>query len=118
MPGRVVTLKRFAGAASAGDTIGTANTAEGLGKKWRIVCVLTKYSAAPTYAAGVTVTLNSGLGAAYDTVLNTGVANAQNVAFIPSSELIIMPDDQIDVSAPAGGGVITSASAIYCEEVS
>lgn len=116
MAGRVVTLKRFAGAASGANGIGTASTSDGLGKKWRLVMVTTAYSGSPTQT-GVTVTLNSGAGAGFNCVLNTGTANARYTTFIPSSELIFGPDDQIDVSAPAGGGSLTSSSAIYCEEV-
>jgi hypothetical protein len=51
-------------------------------------------------------------------VLNTGTANARYTNYIPGGELIIGPDDQIDVSAPAGGGVITNSTTIYCEELS
>lgn len=116
MAGRVVTLKKFAGTTSGANGIGTANTNAGLGKKWRLVSVMTAYSGAPTQA-GVTVTLNSGLGAAFDTVLHAGSANARYNTFIPSSEFIFGPEDQIDVSAPAGGGSLTSSSVIYCEEV-
>lgn len=116
MAGRVVTLRRFAGATSGANGVGTADTSEGLGKKYRLSHVTTAYSGSPTQT-GVVVTLNSGLGAAFDVVLNTGTANARYTTFIPSSELIFGPDDQIDVSAPAGGGSLTSSSAIYCEEV-
>lgn len=116
MAGRIVTLRKFAGATSGANGVGTANTSEGLGKKWRLISVMTAYSGAPTQA-GVTVTLNSGVGAAFDTVLSTGAANARYTTFIPSSEFIFGPDDQIDVSAPAGGGSLTSSSVIYCEEV-
>lgn len=114
MAGRVVTLKRFAGATSGANAIGTASTTAG--KKYRLSHVCTAYSGSPTQP-GVTVTLNSGVGAAFDCVLNTGTANARYTTFIPSSELIIAEDDMIDVSAPAGGGSLTSSSVIYCEEV-
>jgi hypothetical protein len=117
MPGRVVTLKRFTGTTSGANGIGTASTSGGLGKKYRLLSVFTAYSAAPTQA-GVTVTLNSGAGAGFDVVLNTGTANARYTNYIPGGELIIGPDDQIDVSAPAGGGVITNSTTIYCEELS
>lgn len=116
MAGRVVSLKIFAGATSGANGIGTASTSSGLGKKYRLIQVCTAYSGSPTQA-GVTVTLNSGLGSAFDTVLNTGTANARYTTFIPSSELIFGPDDQIDVSAPAGGGSLTNSTSIYCEEL-
>lgn len=116
MSAHVVTLKRFAGATSGANGIGTADTSAGLGKKWRLSHVTAAYSGNPTQT-GVTVTLNSGAGAAFDTVLNTGTANARYTTFIPSSPLYFAEDDQIDVSAPAGGGSLTSSVAIYCEQV-
>lgn len=112
MPGRVAEIKKFSGA-SAADTAKTVSTTTG---RWRILFVTVKYSAAPTQT-GITVTLNSGIGAAYDTLLYTGTANAQNSVYYPAGELIIEPDDAIDVVAPAAGGVITSAIAIYAERL-
>lgn len=114
MAGRVVSLKIFAGATSGANGIGTASTTAG--KKYRLIQVCTAYSGSPTQA-GVTVTLNSGLGGGFDTVLNVGTANARYTTFIPSSELIFGPEDTIDVSAPAGGGSLTSSTSIYCEEL-
>jgi len=74
-----------------------------------------KYSAAPTQA-GVTAVLDSGAGAAYDTTLNTGTANAQSNAYIPVGGLMLGDTDAIVVTAPAGGGGITAAVAVYMEE--
>jgi len=104
-------LIRTAGTASGANAIGTVSSPDISGTQL-LVMVTTKYSAAPTQA-GVTVTLNSGAGAAYDTVLDTGSANIQSSVFLPSAPIFIAADDVIDVSAPAGGGVITSASVIY-----
>lgn len=82
------------------------------GKVVQIAYVTVKYSAAPTQT-GITVTLNSGVSAAFDTVLTTGSANVQSNVFAPDYDLIICEDDAIDVVAPAAGGVITSSVAIY-----
>jgi len=78
----------------------------------RLVAVLVKYSAAPTQA-GVTTTLDSGAGAAYDTLLNTGAANAQNTVYIPAGDLLFGEDDAIVIVAPAGGAAITAAVSVY-----
>lgn len=78
----------------------------------RLVLVTAKYSAAPTQA-GVTTTLDSGAGAVYDTLLNTGTANAQNTVYQPSEDLMFGSDDAIVVVAPAGGVGITASVAVY-----
>ena len=72
--------------------------------------VTAAYSAAPTQT-GVTVTINSGVGAAYDCTLSTGTANTRYSTFIPERPILLLPDDVIDVVAPAGGAGITSAAA-------
>jgi hypothetical protein len=98
---------------------GAANTIANLstwsGQRSRVLYVLTKYSGAPTQA-GVTATLNSGAGAAYDTLLNTGAANAQNNLYAPAFDLVLEADDTLDISAPAGGVGVT-ASILIIEEV-
>jgi hypothetical protein len=96
---------------SAASTAQTCST-DAL-QSYRVLLATCKYSAAPTQT-GVITTLNSGIGAAYDTALNTGTANAQVTAYQPSEPLIIAKADAIDVLAPAAGGVITSAVLIYC----
>lgn len=82
----------------------------------RVLMVTTAYSAAPTQA-GVTSTLNSGAGAGYDTLLNTGTANARYSAWFPNANLVLGDDDALDVSAPAGGAGITASIAVYTEEL-
>lgn len=78
----------------------------------RLVLVTVKYSAAPTQA-GVTTTLDSGAGAAYDAVLNTGSANAQTTVYLPAGDLLFGDDDALVIVAPAGGVGITAAVAVY-----
>jgi hypothetical protein len=104
-------LIRTPGTASGANAIGTVSSPDISGTQ-QLIMVTTKYSATPVQA-GVTVTINSGAGAAYDTVLDTGTANLQSSVFLPSAPIYIHADDVIDVSAPAGGGVITSASVVY-----
>lgn len=94
------------------DTAATCSTA--VGQARRLIWAAVHYSAAPTQA-GVTVTLNCGSGAAYDTVLHTGSANAADTVYIPTQDLLIMGDDAIDVAAPAGGATITARIVIYTE---
>ena len=104
-------IERWVGtsAANTAQTISTAATATR-----RLLWAACHYSAAPTQT-GVTTVLNSGAGSAYDTTLNTGTANAQDTVYIPTQDLIILPDDTIDVTGPAAGGTITSSIIIVTE---
>lgn len=80
-----------------------------------LVGVTVDYSAAVT--EDVTITLKSGLGAEYDTPITTAaLANARHVYFKPDGgRQEMMSDEYVEVVAPAGGGVITSAVRIYTE---
>lgn len=113
-------LKEYGGGYVRVTDASAANTALTLsallGVAFRLVAVLVKYSAAPTQA-GVSTVLNSGVGAAYDTTLNTGSANAQNTVFIPTNDLVVAEDDAIDVTAPAGGAGITSQITILARKL-
>lgn len=76
--------------------------------------ITVKYSGSVTQ--NVTVTLDSGAGPAYDTLLNTIVITAGTQGtYFPSVPLPISADDQVVVSAPAGGVGVTSSIAIYCD---
>lgn len=110
LDGRVIECHSGASAADTALTIST-NTS----RAFKLLHVDVHYSAAPTQA-GVTTTLNSHLGAAYDTVLDTGTANAQNTVYVPAGgQMFFLPGDALDVLAPAAGGVITSQISIYLE---
>lgn len=82
----------------------------------RLISVEVIYSATPVQG-GITVTRNSGIlpDGAHDIELKKGSANIKDTVYIPDEKLMIDTDDVIDVLAPAGGGVITSAIAIYTE---
>jgi hypothetical protein len=97
-------------AANASQSVATAT-----GLKRRILYATIQYST--TVSLSVTVTLLSALGAAWNTVLATVVFTAQagGVWVPPHAEFIIAPGDSIQVTAPAGGGGVTSAIAIYNE---
>ncbi len=83
------------------------------GNARRILFVTVKYSAAAT--VNVTITLNSGAGPAWDTILATIVLAADtDGSFIPNGPLIISDDDIIDVFAPLLAAQ-TSAVAIESE---
>jgi len=99
---------------SAANTAQTVSTPTGAVR--RLLQVLVAYSNTPTHS-GVTVTLNSGAGAAYNTVLSTGSANARYTVYVPNGEVILLEDDTVDVTAPAGGSGITSSVSIYTEIV-
>jgi len=96
---------------SAANTAQTCST--DAKQAYKLLHTVCNYSAAPTQT-GVTTTLNCGLGAAFDAVLNTGTANAQATLYQPTRNLTLAAADAIDVTAPAAGGVITSSVAIYC----
>lgn len=109
-------IERWVGTSAANTEITLSTTASPSALR-RLLYVAVKYSAAPTQT-GVTVTLNSGAGAAYDTLLTTGTSNAQSTFYIPGSEVLLMSDDVIDVVGPAAGGAVTGAVAIYTEIIS
>ena len=96
--------------ASAANTEQTCST--DAKQPYKLLAAYARYSAAPTQTGAIT-TLNSVVGAAYDTPLNTGTANAQTTIYQPT-DLIINSGDAIDVLAPAAGGAVTSAVLIYC----
>lgn len=100
---------------SATDTALTVSS-PATGPVRRLLKIAVNYSATPVQA-GVTVVLNSGVDAAFDELLATGTANAKNTVYIPDERLLIDPADALDVIAPAGGGVITSAITISLEIV-
>ncbi len=85
-----------------------------IGKLRRLLHVTVKYSAAPTHS-GITVELDNGIGSAHDVELDKSAANLQNYPYIPGDKLVINDDDVIKVTAPAAGGVITSAISIVTE---
>jgi hypothetical protein len=110
----IKSLKRYSGK-------GSANTAYSLstdvGKKAKLDHVIVSYSAAPTQA-GVTIVLDSGLGADYDATLYTGSANARyTILPLDYKPVIIFENDVITVTAPAGGSGITATITIVVEEL-
>ncbi len=73
-----------------------------------------------TYSANVsvsgTVTINSGLDAAYDVLLATLVfASERYGVYLPEQPVPLALGDVVDVLAPAGGGTITAAVEIKVE---
>lgn len=106
-------LRTTAGPSPDNTTFGTASPT---GKRRKLLMACVAYSAVPTHA-GVTVTLDSGAGADFDTELFVGLANLQYDVYIPNNDVVIETDDSISVTAPAGGAGVTSAISIYTANV-
>lgn len=98
--------------ANAPQTIATAAAAN----VNRLNFVSCTYSAAPT-EAGVTITIISASGSAYNIVINTFAANLQNNFYLPVMDLLILPGDTVSVTAPAGGAGVTSSIVIATESM-
>ena len=81
----------------------------------RFMWVGITYSAVPVHA-GILVEIDSGAGATFDTRILLGNANDQFAFFQIDGGLEILNDDAIRVTAPAGGGVITSTISIIMVE--
>lgn len=81
----------------------------------RVLYVTVAYSAEPTQG-GVTIELDSGAGPGFDTLLGSGQANAQHTFWQPT-DLLLLADDALKVTAPAGGDGLTSSVAIISEAV-
>ena len=96
-----MTTTSIAGRLSINYGTGAAAIAEAVapGRTCRIVSVLIHLSAAPTAAGNVTVTLNSGGGGAYDTVLNsTSLVGTTDFAWMPNNDLYLSGGDSLDVA--------------------
>jgi len=109
-------LKRLASGKGLGNTNYTLSTT--IGKKLLIDEVVVAYSAAPTQT-GVTIALDSGLGADYDATLLAGTANARYTVYPVDlkTPFILLENDSLKVTAPAGGGVITATISIIGREL-
>lgn len=101
-------VDRHSDASAAGDPL-TLSTPSG--KLRRLMLVTVKYSGAASTT--ITVTINSGAGAAYDVLLDsTLLSAATDYVYIPDEEILLASDDSLDVVAPAVAAV-TSAIAAY-----
>lgn len=105
------TIKRTTGqsGANAAQTVSSPS-----GEQRRIEKVTVKYSESVT--VDVLLTLNSGAGSAWDTLLPTiPLTAAKNGLWLPDDEVLLAEGDVLDVLAPAGGVGVTSAVAIYTD---
>jgi len=91
---------------SAADTLVTLVVTPNARALRKVSFVSVKYSATPVQA-GVTVELDSGGGAAYDSTFFTGTANALDTSWVPAGEILIA----------AGGGVITASITVVTLEI-
>lgn len=115
-PGKAGKKNRYYGTSAANQADTLTSTAVAEHKTQRLCYVTVSYSAAPTQT-GITVTLDSGLGSAFDTLLTTGSANVQNNVYLPDGDLYLFSGDAIVVLAAAAGGVITGSVVIVTEDV-
>jgi hypothetical protein len=84
-------------------------------RKVKLTAVYFAYSAAVTLS--VTITLNSGVAAAYDlTLAALPLVGDRYAWWVPDTPIPLGLGDTIDVLAPSGGGVITSAVQILYED--
>lgn len=107
-------LHRYTETGVANTTL--TSTTAAIGAPFRLLLVTVAYSAAATQA-GVTTTLNSGVSSAYDTLINTGTANARYTAYQPIMDLPVGNSDAITVVAPAGGAGVIASITIYLEKL-
>jgi hypothetical protein len=105
--------------ASAGDTQQTCSTNPAADPRAAVqprhlLAVYVTYSDVVTL--DVTVTLDSGLGSAYDCLFaSLPFAAGKAGVYLPSSPLPLMSDDIVAVVAPAGGVGVTSQIIIVSE---
>lgn len=112
LPGRA----HLASAANTALTVSTVPVSHD--RKYKLVAVYVAYSAGIAANLSATVTLNSGIAAAYDTRLATIdlVAGQRWGVYVPPTPLPLGLGDTIDAVAPAGGAGVTSAVQILFEE--
>ena len=92
------------------------------GSNFRVVSASIAYSAAPTQT-GAQIVLESGAGAAFNTQLRIGAANAQYTNYPDESGgeqasgagPLFGGDDKLQINAPAGGAAVSVAASIYIE---
>lgn len=101
--------------ASAVNTDGVLTTTRGV--PFRLKRVHVHYSASPTQA-GVVSEVDSGLGANYDHTLDTGTVDDQDTVYIPDGDgAVLGPDDEIRVTALAGGSGIYAYIQVVTEDL-
>ena len=104
-------------ATSAADTAQTVSSVARPNSE--LLAVTVAYSAAILANLDITVTLNAGAGAGYDTRLATVnlVIGQRWAVYIPDVPIPLQADDVVDVLCPTGGAAITSGCQIYIREV-
>ena len=86
-------------------------------KPQKLLWVSVSYSAVPVQT-GIQIEIDSAEGAAFDALILDGTANDQFDFFVPNGpNLILSFDDAIRVTAPSGGGVITSTIVVQMQEI-
>ena len=108
-------IVRYSGTSTANQTDTLTSTVVPTGGCHRLCYVTVSYSATPVQT-GVTIAIDSSLGANFDTTIYTGAANVTDTIYFPDDTLWLLPGDAIVVTAPAAGGSITSNIVIVLEQ--
>lgn len=95
-------IVRYSGAGAANTDATLTTTAVPEHKNQKLCYIAANYSGAVTQT-GVTMGIDSGLGATYDFTFNTGTADTQNNVYVPDRDIYILPGDSFTVTALAGG---------------
>lgn len=94
--------------ASAANTLLTVSVP--IGDLRQLLFVTVKYSGAASTT--ITVTINSGAGAAYDVLLVSTLLSADtDFVYVPDRDIFLANDDSLDVVAPAVVGVTSAVTA-------
>lgn len=111
-------LARSSGTGTANQADALSSPAVGKGTVERLVYVALQYSGAATYTGtDLTVQIDSGLGASFDTTLSSGSDDTQAFVYSPDEEIWLLPGDAVKVSAPAAGSGVTASIVIVRERV-
>lgn len=92
----------YYGVGGSNDDSTLTTTAVPKHKTQRLLWASCVYNGAVTQA-GVTFTIDSGLGSGYDTLLTTGSANVVTTVYAPDGDVVLQPGDALAVVALAGG---------------
>ncbi len=107
-------IKRSSAEGTANTNVTVSDPAADTPRRFLFATV--KYTATVTETC--TLTLNSGLGATFDTELDSvAVTATDGVIFAKHERVFVGKDDALDFLAPAGGAGISADVVIYMEQL-